>query len=36
MRRRRGGNVHITMGGAWRLGDSRELRIGDLVRALGQ
>jgi hypothetical protein len=21
MRRRRGGNVHITMGGAWRLGD---------------
>jgi murein DD-endopeptidase MepM/ murein hydrolase activator NlpD len=29
-------NVHITRGGAWPLGDSRELRTGDLVRALGQ
>ena len=28
-------NVHITRGGAWPLGDSRELRTGDLVRALG-
>ena len=29
-------NVHITRGGAWPLGNSRELRNGDLVRALGQ
>ena len=29
-------NVHITRGGAWPWGDSRELRTGDLVRALGQ
>jgi murein DD-endopeptidase MepM/ murein hydrolase activator NlpD len=29
-------NVHITRGGAWPLGDSRELRTGDLVQALGQ
>ena len=29
-------NVHITRGGAWPLGDSRELRTGDLVRAPGQ
>ena len=28
-------NVHITRGGPWPLGDSRELRTGDLVRALG-
>ena len=28
-------NVHITRGGAWPWGDSRELRTGDLVRALG-
>jgi murein DD-endopeptidase MepM/ murein hydrolase activator NlpD len=27
-------NVHITRGGAWPWGDSRELRTGDLVRAL--
>ena len=29
-------NVDITRGGAWPWGDSRELRTGDLVRALGQ
>jgi hypothetical protein len=29
-------NVHITRGGAWPWGDSRELRTGDLVLALGQ
>ena len=29
-------NVHITRGGSWPWGDSRELRTGDLVRALGQ
>lgn len=29
-------NVHITRGGAWPWGDSREPRTGDLVRALGQ
>jgi hypothetical protein len=29
-------NVHITRGGAWPWGDSRELRAGDLVRALGR
>jgi hypothetical protein len=29
-------NVHISRGGAWPLGDSRELRTGDLVRALDQ
>jgi murein DD-endopeptidase MepM/ murein hydrolase activator NlpD len=29
-------NVRITRGGAWPSGDSRELRTGDLVRALGQ
>jgi murein DD-endopeptidase MepM/ murein hydrolase activator NlpD len=29
-------NVHITRGGAWPWGDSRELRTGDLVRGLGQ
>lgn len=29
-------DVHITRGGAWRWGDSRELRTGDLIRALGQ
>ena len=29
-------NVHITRGGAWPWGDSRELRTGDLVRALAQ
>ena len=29
-------NIHITRGGAWPLGDSRELRTGDLVRAPGQ
>ena len=29
-------NVHITRGGAWPWGDSRELRTGDLVQALGQ
>jgi hypothetical protein len=29
-------NVHITRGGAWPWGDSRELRTGDLVRALGK
>ena len=28
-------NVHITRGGAWPWGDSRELRTGDLVRSLG-
>ena len=28
-------NVHITRGGPWPLGDSRQLRTGDLVRALG-
>lgn len=28
--------VDITRGGAWPWGDSRELRTGDLVRALGQ
>ena len=27
-------NVHITRGGAWPWGDSRELRTGDLVRAI--
>lgn len=29
-------NVQITRGGAWPLGDSRELRTGDVVRAVGQ
>jgi murein DD-endopeptidase MepM/ murein hydrolase activator NlpD len=29
-------NVHITRGGAWPWGDTRELRTGDLIRALGQ
>lgn len=29
-------NVHITRGGAWPWGDSRELHTGDLVRAPGQ
>jgi hypothetical protein len=29
-------DVHITRGGAWPWGDSRELRTGDLVRTLGQ
>lgn len=29
-------NVHITRGGAWPWGDSRELRTGDLVRPAGQ
>jgi murein DD-endopeptidase MepM/ murein hydrolase activator NlpD len=29
-------NVDITRGGAWPLGDSRELRTGDLVRAIRQ
>jgi murein DD-endopeptidase MepM/ murein hydrolase activator NlpD len=29
-------NVHITRGGAWPLGDARELRTGDLVRAIRQ
>ena len=29
-------NVQITRGGSWPLGDSRELRTGDLVRALGK
>ena len=28
--------VHITRGGAWPWGDSREVRTGDLVRALGE
>ncbi|HEY9378678.1 MAG TPA: hypothetical protein VIQ02_16500, partial [Jiangellaceae bacterium] len=28
-------NAHISRGGAWPWGDSRELRTGDLVRALG-
>jgi hypothetical protein len=28
-------NVDITRGGVWPWGDSRELRTGDLVRALG-
>ena len=29
-------NVHITRGGAWPWGDSRELRTGDLITAPGQ
>jgi murein DD-endopeptidase MepM/ murein hydrolase activator NlpD len=29
-------NVHITRGGAWPWGDTRELRTGDLVRTPGQ
>jgi hypothetical protein len=29
-------NVHITRGGVWPWGDKRELRTGDLVRALGR
>jgi murein DD-endopeptidase MepM/ murein hydrolase activator NlpD len=29
-------NVHITRGGAWPWGDARELRTGDLVRAIWQ